>query len=73
MTNGKKRLRRRPGRAPSKALLSTLLPDVGVRDVLAVSKVVFALSLPDNEIGDVGSESFAGVLVQCPTLTHLYL
>ncbi len=30
-------------------------------------------NLDNNEIGDAGIESFAGVLGQCPSLTHLNL
>ena len=69
------KIREEAGESPSKALLSTIPPDVGLRDVLADSTIVgfFVLSLPDNEIGDAGAESFAGVLAQCPALAHLYV
>jgi hypothetical protein len=31
------------------------------------------LNLSSNLIGDAGTESLSGVLVQCPALVHLYI
>jgi len=39
--------------------------------VLAQCRALVHLDLSENEIGDAGAESFAGVLEQCAALTHL--